>query len=193
MKKRFLVLPLLLLTGCSPTVKQSASLEQYLNNPLYAKQFYTELTDEMVNIEIREPDTLKDKHEASLIRNTKDHSLNLAQLETQKMNSGTTGNFVQVKQSTQGTVLLTQQGLFFGTDFTVEPGPSLHVYLTNAVDPRDVAFPDPSAKDIGLIASPYGAQSYALALTPDELKKYRTVVLLDRELNRIYGFAQLSK
>jgi len=69
----------------------------------------------------------------------------------------------------------------------------LHVYLTNAVDPRDVAFPDPSAKDIGLIASPYGAQSYALALTPDELKKYRTVVLLDRELNRIYGFAQLSK
>ena len=68
----------------------------------------------------------------------------------------------------------------------------MRVYLTTAVDPRGVNFPDASALSLGLLQTPYGAQEYAFDES-DSNPEFRTVVLYDTRLERIYGFAQLSK
>lgn len=66
------------------------------------------------------------------------------------------------------------------------------MYVSNAVDPRDVNFPDDTAIDLGQLESPYGMQRYSVPGAEEEVQQYRTVVLFDKSLERIYGFAQLD-
>ena len=68
----------------------------------------------------------------------------------------------------------------------------MHLFLSESVDPRDIEFPDDSSVDLGPILSPYGAQRYAVPTT-DPPQRYRTAVLWDMKLERLYGFAQLSE
>ena len=90
-----------------------------------------------------------------------------------------------------GQALALEGHLYFGPTFLTLPGPSLHVFMTKAVDPRDVAFPDPSAVDLGLLKTPYGTQSFDMPATVT-LPGYRTVVLWDTRLKRLSAFAQLK-
>ncbi len=102
------------------------------------------------------------------------------------------GPIIAVKEDVTGYVLHLDCTVFFSSDFTTSPGPSLRVFLTTTVDPRDVTFPDKSAVDLGPLQSAYGAQQYSMP-GDDSAGALRTFVLFDTRLKSIYGFAQLSQ
>jgi hypothetical protein len=184
----------LLLAGCS-TQQLSDALKQNLENPLYAERYYEDLVDQMVDLEIAEPDMReKDADKASLVERTKNDALAKAKEQARKRLEGKSGRFIEVNEIVEGVALLLNNTLYISSDFLAFPGPSVHVYLTTAVDPRDASFPDSTAVDLGLIQSPYGAQTYALPSNlPQDAMQYRTVVIYDDQLKRIYSFAQLAR
>ena len=90
-----------------------------------------------------------------------------------------------------GEVVYVPNMLHFGTKFESSPGVSLRVYLTTVVDPRDVVFPDDTALDLGTLKNAFSAQSYNVPEVENP-KLYRTAVIWDTKLDRLYGFAQLD-
>ena len=97
-----------------------------------------------------------------------------------------------MEEYARGTALLTGNTLYLSPDFEGTPGLSLHLFLTTAVDPRDVEFPDADAIDLGPLKSAYGAQEFAANLPLNQVL-YRTVILWDAALERLVSFAQLSE
>ena len=102
------------------------------------------------------------------------------------------GLFIGIKKTMQGYALLLEDTSIFRLISKQSRGVNLHVYLTNAVDPRDVTFPDKTAIDTGEIQSAYGAQQYTLRAIENQrvtaLLYYGTLFL-----KRSYSFSQLSK
>jgi hypothetical protein len=103
----FLAVSTLLLAGCASSAPPpSPALTQQLQNPLYAKQYYTELIDAMVDIEINEPAFLSGATMRTTLTRIKDDALAKAQEEEKKIRTGLNGSFVPLKQEVSGLVLL---------------------------------------------------------------------------------------
>ncbi len=180
----------LLLSACSPTAGTSISQEN--QNPLTASRYGDELADSMANIVIQDDPIAKDPAMRSVIDAQITLGKKIADNARTKQEQGMKGSLVQVKNEVSGYILYVDDTLFLSSDFVAVPSADLRVMLTTVVDPRDVVFPDKTAMDLGTIQSFYGAQQYAVP-HQDKPELYRTLVLFDRKLKRIEGFAQLSK
>ncbi len=190
------ILPLLLaslfLTSCGETSqgfqKTNIRWEQLMKNTLYAEQYWDDLTNRMVDLQMAGE---KDPVKSTLIDEVRKMALQNSKAEGKKRREGKIGAFVPGQENAQGHALLHANLLDLSTDFSTSPGPSLKIYLSTVVDPREGSFPDDTAIELDRLVSPYGSQQYTL---PDDTDtaELRTVVLYDNRLNRIYGFAQLQ-
>lgn len=178
----------LLLTACAQGTR--ADLRMHLENPLYAEQYYDELVDNMVNMELQNDPLVKDPAMKELIEETRVEALRLSNEADEKQNKGLIGTIMSDFGYAQGEALLLDSTLYLSATFSTIPGPELHVYLTTVVDPRDGTFPDETAIDAGMIQNVYGDQSYELP-EGEQTENVRTFVLWDARLKRMYGFAQL--
>lgn len=200
--KRFL-LPLAasaaLLAGCGNTVglpQRDEALQDHLRNPLYAEYYYDDLTEQMVNLALQEDPILEDSGIRATVDRTRTRSLQHANLANKAKDKGIRGSFMSDRGLTAGDALLLDDVLYIGPTFDAAPGPSLTMYLTTLVDPRDAAsFPDPTAVRLGTIKNQYGAHAYEVKRPPAAAGTgagLRTAVLWDDDLGILYGFAQLT-
>lgn len=180
----------LALTGCA-TTQYTPDREALLSNPLYAEIHAENMVDTLVELEIFSDPILEDEAKSRLVDSVKEKWLDVAKAARAAQNEGQKGTLLSMKEYTEGEVLYHGDTVYFSTYFNTVPGPSLHVFLSKAVDPRDVEFPDASALDLGEMTVPYGAQSFPVPEVENPLE-YRTVVLFDTELDRLYGFAQIA-
>ncbi len=181
----------LLLAACAPAAEPvTPTLEQNLKNPLFAERYWTELSERMVSLHLAEDPVVKDDR-VKAVDNLKDMGVRRAQEATKIRNSGRYAQFLSIGELTEGDVLLLGNMLYLGTGFASYPGGDVRLYLTDVVDPRDVAFPDATAIDLGKLQSPYDAQMYTLSVDEERLKTVLTVVVWDAALKRIHAFAQL--
>ena len=191
--KKFSILTLALsvsLIGCTaPTEK--VTIEQLMENPLFAERYSDEMVGVLTDFEIKKDPIMEDKSMAKYITDLKVKWLKEAKKATNAQNEGRNGHFITMKQYTSGEVLFTYPKLYIDSVFETEPGPELHLYLTTVVDPREVEFPDETSIDFGVIP-PYGAQTFIVPEIEEPIL-YRTAVLWDTKLERLYGFAQLSE
>lgn len=163
-----------------------------MKNPLYAERYWSDMTDMYVAQILNEKPALEKAGMLTAITEKKDEALAASKAALAERKKGRLGQVVPIKNGVAGLVLLLDNTLFFNPDFVIDPGPSLHVYVTHAVDPRDTAFPDKSSIDLGRLQTPYGAQSYTLPqnIGSDGL---RTVVFYDVMLKRLFAFGQLQE
>jgi hypothetical protein len=166
-------------------------LDDNLKNPLYAQHYYEDMSEQMVSLELNKDPVLKDASKKSIVDNARIDATKRAQDAVDLKTKGLNGSIMSDADLAVGSVNVMNNTLYFGTDFIVSPGPSLHVFLSNVIDPRQVHFPDPTAVDLGSIKTAYGAQAYPLpeSTTP---KTYRSLALWDNALGTFYGFAQLQ-
>ena len=191
MKKSLPLLAALSLAACSGAAG-TVTLEQNLQNPLYAEQYYDVLLDRMVELDIQDDPLMQDASKAALVEDTRLDALKKAKEATQRQREGATGQFIGAGEEVRGEALYANNMLYFGPTFETYPGPELHAFLSTVVDPRDVEFPDGSSLDLGRVESAFGAQSMAVPEVENPLL-YRTVALWDTKLERLYGFAQLAQ
>lgn len=166
-----------------------------MDNPLYAKQYYDELVENLVSITIHSDPILQKKGVAATVERARRDAIAKAQETDKRQKNGIQGAFIPMEEYVRGTAFLSGNILYLSPNFEVTPGLSLHIFLTSAVDPRDVAFPDPEAVDLGHIPSAYGAQTFTVPPTPadQETPPFRTAVIFDTALERLVGFAQLHE
>jgi hypothetical protein len=180
----------LVLVSCTPANGTSANL---LDNPLYAEFYYDDLVEAMVDIELQNP---KEVEESPALKRALEVARRSGLTEATEANklqdSGAKGNFVQAKETVAGEALFTGTMLYLGPDFVSTPGPSLQLYLSKDVDPRS-AEDFPAADDVlvGPLQTPYGAQTFVTQEL--DISAYRSLVLYDASLKRMYGLAQLAK
>lgn len=193
--QRFIFLSsVLLLAGCSTPDSVETTGEQVsdlLLNPLYVERYGDEIVNSMVNLHIYKDPLLEDSAKADIVEHARAEWLERSDEATDLQREGQRGQILTMKEYAKGEVLYVGDTLHFGPDFEATPGPQLHVFLTTVVDPRDVPFPDKSSIDLGLLHTPYGSQSYPVSGINDPML-YRTVVLWDTALDRLYGFAQIQ-
>lgn len=187
-----ITLSTLLLAACSSQATEITSLEDRLTNPLFTERYAEELVDRMVEFKIQGDPILEDEDKAEAIEDARKKWLEIARNARKRQREGFIGFLITVKEPVKGEVLYVDNTLYTDTTFTVAPGPNVHIYISTVVDPRDVEFPDESAIDIGKLQSAYGAQRYSVPLV-EEPQLYRSVVLWDKDLERLYGFAQVNK
>ncbi|MBT5236971.1 hypothetical protein HOL63_01210 [Candidatus Peregrinibacteria bacterium] len=193
MKKTIIAsMALLALTACqNANTSKEQELSYLLENPLFAERYSESMVDTMVELEIYEDPIIKDEAKMKIIDKTKESWLKVAQKARVDQRKGSKGSFTPITEFTAGEVLYSGNSLFLAPDFASAPGPSLHFYLSTVVDPRDVEFPDESAIDLGLMRSNLGTGRYEVVGIEEPIK-YRSLVLFDTELERLYGFAQIS-
>jgi hypothetical protein len=193
MKKTIIAsMALLALTACqNSSASNEQELSYLLENPLFAERYSESMVDTMVELEIYEDPIIKDEAKMKIIDKTKESWLKVAQKARVDQRKGSKGSFTPITEFTAGEVLYSGNSLFLAPDFASAPGPSLHFYLSTVVDPRDVEFPDESAIDLGLMRSNLGTGRYEVVEIEEPIK-YRSLVLFDTELERLYGFAQIS-
>ncbi len=179
----------LALSACR-SIPGYTSIDRENSNPLVASRYGEELADSMANYIIANDPITKNPGIISILEQEIERGKDLADAARAKQSEGALGGILQMKQEAFGLVLLLSGTLYLSSDFMTTPGPSLHAFLTEVIDPRDVEFPDSSAIDLGEIQSAFGAQQYNLPKksSPDAM---RTFVLFDTALNEIYAFAQL--
>lgn len=188
------VVGLLALAGCrSVAPYELPTLEQSLGNPLFAETYADHLVDRMTDFAIRNDAILEDGGKRDAIEEARTWGLDVAKEATRKQREGYIGHFVEVRQQAEGEVLYLTNVLYLSPTFFIAPGPSLRIFLSKSIDPREATeFPDEGSIDLGRLESPYGAQQYRVPET-EHPEEYKTVVLYDIELGLIYGFAQLSR
>ncbi len=179
----------LLLAGCG---NQTTALEELLRNPLFAERYAESIVDRLVELEIVKDPVLEDTAKKAYLDTERKKWLEVTRNARQIQRDGMEGNIISIGDFAKGDVLYVQGALYFGTLFEIDPLPSLHIYLTTIVDPREVTFPDDTAMDLGPLQSAYGTQTYTVP-TVDNPLLYRTVVLWDTEFERLHSFGQLSK
>lgn len=185
------------LSACGNAVglpERDTTLQDLLRNPLYAEYYYDDLTEQMVNLALQDDPVLEGPGIRDAVDRARTRGLQRATLAEKAQDKGKRGSFISDRGIASGEALLLDGVLYFGPTFDAPPGPSLSVYLTTVIDPRDAAFPDPTAVRVGGIKNQYGAQSYAV---PERNAStgtgaLRTAVLWDDELDMLYGFAQLT-
>lgn len=193
MKKTFIAsLALLTLTACQNNTGNEQSLSYLLENPLFAERYSEAMVDTMVEFEIYEDPIIEDEEKMKIIDKTKEKWLKVAQQSRVDQRNGSKGSFTPINEFTAGEVLFTDGKVYLAPDFASVPGPSVHFFLSTVVDPRDSDFPDESAIDLGVMRSNLGTGRYDVEVEIDDPIKYRSLVLFDTELERLYGFAQIS-
>ena len=190
MKFRVALLGSFLLAACNTTA-YSPDAKALLQNPLFAELYSEQLVDTMVNLEIYEDPVLQDEAKKKVASDAKEQWLAVARKARADQREGLIGQFVPMKEYAEGEVLYKDDMLHFSPPFITTPGPDLHVWISTVVDPRDAEFPDPTAIDVGPMHVPYGAQTMPVPAVEDP-KAYRSVVLWDNALGRLWGFAQIS-
>lgn len=182
------------IAACTKVVPENAiSHGELMQNPLFAERFSEELIDAMVQIQLWEDPMLEDARKAALVEEARIGWFEITRQARAAKREGMLGTWQPIATNVRGTMLLTKDGtLYFDSQFTVTPGLQLALYLTAAVDPRDVAFPDETAISLGKLQTPYGAQSYVLPEEAQDASQYRTAVLWDETLQRIHGIAQFN-
>ncbi len=185
-----LLLPatVLLLTACAPA---PLSIESQNENPLTASRYGDELADTMAKFIINNDPILEDASMRTLIEDEIEKGKDISERAQKRQNKGLIGGIISMKASVLGYVLLIDKTLFLSSDFATSPGPSLHIYLSTVIDPRDADFPDDTAMDLGPLQAAYGQQQYKVSTGDPE--KLRSFVLYDTRLKMIYGFAQISR
>lgn len=181
-----LALAALALTACgsSASFPSPQALER---NPLFVYARESLLVQHLTDIEIA------GKAATGSLTTYKQVATRAAQDAQAAMQSGWLGVFVPAADEVMGTALLLPGTLYFGPSFVMPPTPAPHIYLSNTVDPRDGAFPDETAVDLGPLLSPFGAMTLPLPTGTTVDGTLRTVVLYDETLKRLIGFAQLEK
>lgn len=178
----------LALVGCSGNERTSLKAEN--KNPLTAQRYGEELADTLANLIIQKDKKAEDPKNAEIIRREIENAKDIAADAEKRMEGGTKGPFLQMQSLVEGYALYQENRLYFSSDFVTKPGLDLHVYLSEAVDPRDVEFPDASAIDLGSLQRIDGAQIYDVPRT-SEPGKYLSVVLWEKTLGILYAFAQI--
>lgn len=183
----------LLLAGCAPA---SLPLDTLLQNPLYAEFYYNDLADRMATIEVNatapaNAAILENAELKATLTAAREQAATKAAEARSARDRGATGGFVPVLEQPSGQVMLIDGVLFTGPTFNTPPGADLQLYLSPAIDPRDVVFPDTAAVSLGPVQQHYGAGAYRAVAAPAGTH-WRSVVLYDRALRRIYGFVQLA-
>lgn len=182
---------LLALTACQNNGSQEHTLNYLLENPLFAERYAESMVDTMVNLEIYNDPLIEDEKKKDIADKAKKKWLEVAQKSRKEQRKGSIGHFNSVKEYAAGEVLYLNDTIFLAPDFDSSVGPSMHFFLTTVVDPRDVEFPDETAIDIGEVQSNLGTARYNVPKVENP-KDFRTLVLWDTKLERIYGFAQLD-
>lgn len=182
----------ILITSISLLFAGCAGNQTQLKNPLTAARYGEELADTMANLVIANDPIAKTPEMQTRIHQIITEGKQITMDARTKTDRGMKGGLIPIKENTTGYALYLDDILYFSSEFETKPGPDLHVFLTTAVDPRDVTFPDKTAVDLGILQSPYGAQQYSV---PPEKNPalLRTVVLYDLTVKRLYAFGQLSK
>jgi hypothetical protein len=182
----------IILAGCTAnTGKNNVSFERLLENPLFAERYGDEMVNMYVDLAIREDPIFENARMEKYINDRRRHWLQAARDATKEQEKGGIGQFIAVKEPLKGEVLYLDNKLYLDTIFYATPSPNLRLHITTVVDPRNIEFPDETSIDIGELVSPYGAQEYDVTPVENPIL-YRTVVLWDKKLNRLHGFAQLT-
>lgn len=179
----------LLLASCSFGGSGTVS---WSSNPLVASRYGDDLANAMANLIITNDPIAQDKAVRPIIDREIEEGKRITREAEATMKRSMQGGIIPINEDVRGYALYLDDRLYFSTDFESKPGPDLHVYLTQAVDPRDGEFPDGTAVDLGVLQSPYGAQEYRVP-PQERADALRTVVFWDKSLRRLYGFGQLSK
>lgn len=186
---------LLLLSACAQQQSSVAlaNIEpaDYLQNPLYAEAYYDALVENMVNITVENGPLAKDPRTKDIMDKFRTNGQEFADKAELKQEEGLHGFIQSDNEHTKGEVLVLDGMLYIGPFFEIEPGPDVHVYLTEEVLATNETFPDASAMDLGTVKTMVGAQQYTID-PAKALKAPRTVVFFDRRLKDVYGFAQLN-
>ncbi len=191
MKKSIPLLYLLLLGACTAAPGQT-SIDQQNNNPLVASRYGDELADRMANLIIIKDPIVDQPGMRQVIDDAIAEGKKMGAQARQMQQQGLMGQFFSVHQAVGGFALLLNDVLYFSSDFATDPGLDLHVYVTSDIDPREIPdFPNINTTDIGAVQNPYGAQVYEI--DAENSSDIRTVVLWDKTLKRLYGFAQLAR
>ncbi len=185
----FFLILLVVLSACSPA---QTSISQQNQNPLTASRYGDELADTMANLIIQNDPIIKDAALRKIIESEIARGKNIAEQAREVQTEGLMGSVIALKTDVTGLVLYLTDTLYLSSDFQTSPGPSLRIFLTTIVDPRDVSFPDNTAIDLGPLQAAYGPQQYRVPEQADP-GKLRTFVLYDTSLKLIYAFAQISK
>ncbi len=178
-----------LLIACSRAPIKSEDLAQKLENPLYARQYYSEQMDYMVSLFIKNDPQTQSGASAQLIDRLRTESLDKARAASRLELEGPRGSFSGPLNEVRGDVVLLEHTLFVGPDFSTSPGADLRMMLTGG-DPRSPGFPDETTVDLGPLKDAFGAHRYDV---PPEATNLRTVVLWDAQLKRLFGVAQLAQ
>lgn len=161
------------------------------NNPLTQARQSDELADTLANLTINHDPIMEDATIKALVDKEIATAKKSGDDAREIMEEGMQGALIGWKEDVKGYALFEGNSLYLSSDFESAPGLDVHIYLTSAVDPRDGSFPDVKAVDVGSLRSPYGEQEYTIP-SSDHHDKLRTLVLYDKTLKRIFGFAQLS-
>ena len=187
--KKLILLSSILLTACGQSNSAaSIQLDDLLKNPLFAERYAEEMVDRVVELKIQNDPLLEDEAKAAVVEKTRTKWLEKARDTRKRQRDGMEGSTIGINEFAKGDIIYLDDVVYFDTIFETTPGPNLHIYMTTVVDPRDVEFPDDTAIDIGVLQSPYGMQSYKVPMKDG----IRTLVLWDNDLERLWGFAQLS-
>ena len=182
----------LFLAACS---QSTAGTGNQMDNPLYAKYYYQDLTDHMVDYTVQKDPIMSNPAKKNIVDATRSDAVAKVTDLSKKIDKGTSGQFQSDGDYAKGTALLLNNVLYIGPDFNVVPGPSLHMFISTSLDPRigtgALATLEPNAVDLGPLKDPYAAQTY-MPPSPKENDKYRSVAIWDTQLQRIFGFAQLQ-
>lgn len=189
----FLAIPLLASCAAPPTGPMSLPLQERLRNPIVAERYWSGMAEHMADFTRTQDPVMKDPIKAAIVESERTRALErVAQARILKK-GGLQGVFLAVgaNEDAFGDVLLREGILFFSSTFEIKPSPSVQVYLTSNVDPRDGRFPDDTSVNLGILQTAFGPQEYAI---PDDRKDedFRSVVLYDTRLERLIGFAQLA-
>ncbi len=181
---------LLFLSACS--APKSADLKTLLQNPLYAERYYDSQVDHMVDLIIDSGALLQDPSVKEVIDNARVEGLKLAREATTLQTQGKIGGIISDTEEVMGEALILNNVLYIGPAFQLLPGIDTRLYLSEMIDPRESTFPDETAVEIGGFNTAFGASTYELSVSGENLEKVRSLVFYDRGLNRIVGFAQMQ-
>lgn len=180
--------------GSKPTPeapRNAANLPYHLQNPLFVERYGKELLGQLAKIKTSDSSFLSRKANADRLESLRTEWRSKVDESEVMQNNNLRGGLISVDADALGELLLVKDTLYFGPETSFVPSADLRIYLTTVVDPREVAFPDETAMDLGPIQSPYGPQAYKAPNVTNPLE-YRTAVLYDPTLESMFAFAQLG-
>jgi hypothetical protein len=114
------------------------------------------------------------------------HSSAMTSAMAQGMSNARTGTFMGLNDKHVAGAVKIAGGQVTLSDFSTDPGPDLHIYLTNGTDESAVT----AGKALGAIALDKSAQTFSIAgVDPSQ---YTTVVIHCDKAKAVFGAATLT-